>query len=204
MNMNNTTTPESEQKKYKIIYADPPWSYTNKSLNRGGAERHYKTTGINELCAMNVNEIADKNSVMFMWVTFPMLQKGLDLLVAWGFEYKTNGFTWVKTNKINGGVYMGMGGHTRSNAEICIIGVKGKGVKRVNCGIRQTQLHARTEHSSKPLAFRDDIEKLYGINAENTAEFPRLEMFARYAADGWDVFGNEAPDSIKINVKGGV
>ena len=201
MNMNNTTTPETDAKKYKIIYADPPWSYTNKSLNRGGAERHYKTTDINELCNINVNDISDKNSIMFMWVTFPMLKKGLDLLDAWGFEYRTNGFTWIKTNKINGGVYMGMGGYTRSNAEICIIGVKGKGVKRVNCGIRQVQHHTVTKHSEKPVAFRNDIEKLYGIDKNNTDNFPRLEMFARSAAPGWDVFGDQAPNSIRIGFK---
>ena len=188
-----------EQKKYKIIYADPPWSYTNKSMNKGGAERHYKTTSIDDLCKMDVGSIAGKDSVMFMWVTFPMLAWGLKLMNSWGFTYKTNGFTWVKTNK-NDTLYMGMGSHTRANAEICIIGIKGKGVKRVNCGIRNTQLHPRTKHSEKPAAFRSDIEKLYGVNGSDL-DLPRLEMFARTATDGWDVFGNEAPNSIEIGVK---
>ena len=188
-----------EQKNYKIIYADPPWSYTNKSLSRGGAERHYKTTAIDELCKIDVNSIADKDSVIFMWVTFPMLAHGLQLMSAWGFTFKTNGFTWGKTNK-NGTLYMGMGSHTRANAEICIIGIKGKGVKRVNCGIRNTQLHPRTKHSEKPDAFRSDIEKLYGADIDNGPDLPRLEMFARTATEGWDVFGNEAPNSIDIGV----
>ena len=185
--------------KYKIIYADPPWSYKDKSKSHGGgADSHYKTTGIEQLCEMKVNSIADDDSVMFMWVTYPMLNEGLRLIDAWGFVFKTVAFTWVKTNKGNGKVYMGMGRHTRGNAEICILGTKGKGVKREHCGIYNTQLHNRGKHSEKPTAFRDDIEKLYGIDKSNSDDFPRLEMFARYAVEGWDVFGNEAPNSIKI------
>ena len=99
-------------------------------------------------------------------------------------------FTWVKTNK-DGSIYMGMGQHTRANAEICLLGTRGKGLPRQNAGIYQTQLHQRGRHSEKPNAFRKDIEKLYGDTA-------RLEMFARHKTDGWHVWGNEVESDIDL------
>lgn len=169
-------------KKYQIIYADPPWVYQDKSKSHGGgAESHYICTPTSEMCDWNIP--ADKDSVCLMWCTYPQLEDGLTLMRSWGFKYKTVAFTWVKVNK-NGSVYMGMGRHTRANAEICLLGVKGNGVKRVNAGIYNTQIHGREKHSKKPDAFRKDIEKLYG-------DVPRIELFARNRTDGWDVWGNE-------------
>ncbi|WP_420398631.1 MT-A70 family methyltransferase [Marinovum algicola] len=109
-----------------------------------------------------------KNSVCLMWCTYPQLKEGFKLLEAWGFKYKTMAFTWVKTNK-NGSIYMGMGRHTRANAEICLLGTKGKGVPRQSASIYNTQLHQRGRHSEKPEAFRASIEELYG-------DVPRLRM----------------------------
>lgn len=117
-----------------------------------------------------------------MWATYPQLEEALKLMKAWGFKYKTVAFTWVKTNK-DGSIYMGMGRHTRANAEICLLGVKGKGIPRVHAGIRQTQLHPRGRHSSKPKKFAEDIVALYGTNTT------RLEMFAREKTPGWDSIG---------------
>lgn len=125
-----------------------------------------------------------------MWCTYPQLEEGLKLVKAWGFKYKTVAFTWVKTNK-NGSVYMGMGRHTRANAEICLLGTRGKGLLRKDASIYNTQLHNRDVHSKKPDAFRKDIERLYG-------ECSRLEMFAREKPNNWDVFGNEVTESIDI------
>lgn len=109
----------------------------------------------------------------------------------WGFKFKTVAFTWVKTNK-SGSIYMGMGRHTRSNAEICLLGVKGKGVPRKSASIYNTQLHQRGRHSEKPSQFRDDIVSLYGVDVT------RLEMFARSTYSDWDVWGNEVESNIKI------
>lgn len=168
--------------KYQIIYADPPWSYRDKSKSHGGgAESHYPCMKIEEICALKVPS-AD-NSVLLLWTTFPQLEMAFRVIEAWGFKYKTGAFTWVKTNK-DGTVYMGMGQHTRSNAEICLLAHKGKGVPRINASIYNTQLHPRSRHSQKPQVFRDEIVRLYG-------DIPRLEMFARIATDGWDVWGNE-------------
>ncbi|MFA6355311.1 MAG: MT-A70 family methyltransferase [Candidatus Paceibacterota bacterium] len=167
-------------KKYSIIYADPPWLYNDKG-GRSGAEKHYVCTSTDEMCKWEIP--AEENSVCLMWCTYPQLKEGLKLIEAWGFKFKTVAFTWVKTNK-NGSVYMGMGWHTRANAEICLLGVKGKGLKRINAGIPNTQLHPREDHSKKPDAFRKSIERLYG-------NVPRIELFARQKADGWMAWGNE-------------
>lgn len=169
------------KKKYKIIYADPPWLYKNKCKSKGGAERHYSCMTIDELCKMKVP--ADDDSVCFMWVTYPQLSEGLRLMKAWGFTYKTVAFTWVKTNK-NGTIYLGMGNYTRANAEIYLLGTRGKTLKRLNHGIYNTQLHRRQRHSEKPDKFRDDIVKLFG-------DLPRIELFARKKTEGWDVWGDE-------------
>lgn len=127
-----------------------------------------------------------------MWCTYPQLEEGLKLMKMWGFKFKTVAFTWVKVNK-NGSIYMGMGRHTRGNAEICLLGTKGKGVPRISCSVYNTQLFQRGKHSKKPDEFRKDIEKLYG-------DVSRLEMFARNTSEGWDVFGNEVEGSILLGV----
>lgn len=171
-------------KKYKVIYADPPWKYQDKSKSHGGgAESHYPCMSVEDICSLPVQDIAEDDSVLLMWVTMPMLEVGFEVIKAWGFKYKTCAFTWVKTNR-DGSVYMGMGRHTRANAEICLLATRGKGVPRINAGIYNTQLHARGRHSAKPRKFADDIVRLYG-------EIPRIELFAREKMEGWDVWGND-------------
>ena len=171
------------EKKYKIIYADPPWAYDHKSLNRGGAERHYRTTKNSELCEIPVSDIADDDCIMFMWATFPKLKDALELMECWGFEYKTNAFTWVKKNKIKDSWFWGMGKWTRSNAEICLLGVKGK-PKRIGKGVHSIIEHKIMEHSKKPHIVREKIIQLCG-------DVSRIELFAREGIDGWDCWGDE-------------
>jgi len=170
-------------KKYKVIYADPPWLYNDKAMTRGNAERHYSTVSNDELCSLNVESIADDDCVLLMWATFPKIREALELMDAWGFEYKTNAFTWVKKNKIKPTWFWGMGRWTRSNAEICILGVKGK-PKRVGMGVHSVIDEPIAKHSKKPDIVRDRIVQLMG-------DVPRIELFARNASDGWDVWGNE-------------
>jgi N6-adenosine-specific RNA methylase IME4 len=171
-------------KKYKIIYADPPWCYKDKSKSHGGgAESHYQCMDLKEICNLPINQITEDNSVLFLWVTMPMLIEGLEVIKSWGFRYKTCGFTWVKLNK-NKSIYMGMGRYTRANAEICLLATKGKGLKRINCGIKSVQLHERLEHSHKPNLFRNLIVNLFG-------DLPKIELFARQEVNGWDSWGDE-------------
>ena len=117
-------------KKYKIIYADPPWEYRVWSKKGQGrsAESHYPTMRLEDIKALPVEKLADKNCVLFMWITFPMLNEAMSVLKAWGFTYKTVGFVWVKQNKKSSSLFWGMGYWTRANAELCVIATKGNHV----------------------------------------------------------------------------
>lgn len=169
-------------KKYKIIYADPPWAYRNMGNIQASANQHYPTMNQKDIEALPIANIAADNCILFLWVTFPKLQEGLDTIKAWGFEYKTCGFTWIKKNK-KGGNFFGVGWYTKSNAEICLIGVKGKAPK-VSNKVSQIVESIREEHSKKPDIVRDKIVEFSG-------DIPRIELFARQHADGWDCWGNE-------------
>ena len=170
-------------KKYKIIYADPPWSYKDKALagNRGACCK-YPVMSIDEIKNLPVKDIADDDCILFMWVTFPKLNECFEVIKEWGFEYKTNAFTWVKKYR-NGDNFMGMGRWTRANAEICLLATKGK-PKRVNAGVRQIIESVPEKHSKKPDIVRDKIVELCG-------DLPRLEMFARNKSVKWEKWGNE-------------
>lgn len=162
-------------------------------MNRGGAERYYKTVENNELCSIDVGSLCNDDCILFMWATFPKMQEALDLMAAWGFTYKTNAFTWIKKNKIADSLFWGMGRWTRSNAEVCLLGVKGK-PKRLDMGVHSVVESKIRRHSEKPPEVRDLIVRLCG-------DVPRLEMFARVASPGWDVFGNQVDGSIQIDTR---
>ena len=183
-------------KKYNIIYADPPWSYRDKRDKHprlcGGASAHYNTMTIEEIKNLPINKLADDNCMLFIWVTFPNLQGGLDVIKAWGFTYKTLGFSWIKTNKKNGKPFFGIGYYTKSNCEVCLIGVKGKPIV-VSNKVSSVIIAPREEHSKKPDIVRDKIVELCG-------DLPRIELFARQKAEGWDVWGNEVESDIHIDV----
>lgn len=176
-------------KKYKVIYADPPWRYEQKNLS-GSAEKHYSTMSIDELCALPIEQLADKDCILFLWATFPMLTEALQLIKAWGFKYKTVAFVWVKKNKKSPTWFYGMGFWTRSNAEICLLAKRGK-PQRKSAGVHQLIISPIEEHSKKPDEARNKIVELMG-------DVPRIELFARQKSPGWDVWGNEAPDSVAI------
>jgi N6-adenosine-specific RNA methylase IME4 len=177
-------------KKYQIIYADPPWSYKDKSkIHGGGAESHYPCMSIKQICELKIP--TDDNAVLLLWTTYPQLEEAFKVINAWGFTYKTGAFTWIKCNK-DKSIYMGMGRYTRANAEICLLAVKGKGIKRQSASIYNTQIHKRKQHSEKPEQFKKDIVKLFG-------DLPRIELFARRKEkDGWDYFGNEVESDIDL------
>jgi len=178
-------------KKYNIIYADPPWHYNGNMMNSSVTD-HYQVMTINDICNLPIQKITDTNCVLFMWVTLPKLNEFMKVVNTWGFEYKTTAFVWVKENK-NGGYFMGLGRWTRANPEICILATKGK-ISRKRNDIRQLQIFPIGKHSSKPKQFRNLIVDLIG-------DLPRIELFARPPKDrlfedksfeGWDVWGNEA------------
>lgn len=169
--------------KYNIIYADPPWKYQN-SATRAAATNHYPTMSVDELCDLPIaNEIAADDAVLLLWVTFPFLRDSFQIIDAWGFEYKTAAFVWVKTNK-SGSLFLGIGNYFRSNAEICLFAKRGQGIKPLQCPIN-TYLHNRMRHSQKPEMFKNLIVETFG-------DLPRIELFARGTSLGWSGWGFEA------------
>lgn len=177
-------------KKYNIIYADPPWNYTVFDNKHGGRSenQYYNTMRYVDICSLPIQDICEDDCALFLWATLPLLPEAIYLIRAWGFTYKTVAFTWVKTNKKNFAPFFGMGQYTRTNAELCLLGIKGK-PKRENADVSQVILSPIDEHSKKPAEARDRIIRLFG-------ELPRIELFARQKAEGWDVWGNQAPNSI--------
>lgn len=186
--------------KYQIIYADPPWAYKDKRNKHprlcGGALVHYNTMSLEDIKNIPVKDHTDTNAMLFLWATFPNLQEALDVIKAWGFTYKTLGFSWIKTNKKNGKPFFGIGYYTKSNCEVCLIGVKGKPIK-VSNKVSSVIIAPREAHSKKPDIVRDKIVEFCG-------DIPRIELFARTdnklfsTMKGWDVWGNEVESSIKL------
>ena len=143
-----------------------------------------------DICSLPVADIAEDNSVLFLWVTFPNLQESFRVIKAWGFEYRTVAFVWVKRNKKAINWFMGLGYWTRANAEICLLAVKGK-PKRISKSVRQIIDSPIERHSKKPDETRERIVELMG-------DLPRIELFARQKTDGWNVWGNEVESDIKL------
>ena len=195
------------QKQYKIIYADPPWSYNSrmalgKGAKRSSAEDYYPVMSLDDICNLDVNKLAASDCALFLWVTMPKLFEAKRVIEAWGFEYKTCAFTWVKRNKIfnqtryeQRGIddFMGQGRWTRGNAELCLLATKGS-PKRVSAKVRQIVHTPIERHSKKPDVVRDRIVELLG-------DLPRIELFARNKSEGWDVWGNEVESDVEFAVK---
>ena len=181
------TTISKEQ--FNIIYADPPWRYANKG-GQGVAENHYPTMSCEEICALPVAELAAKDSALFLWATFPQLPEALRVVSAWGFQFKTVAFVWLKQNRRAKTWFYGLGFWTRSNAEICLLATRGH-PKRRDKGIHQFIISPIEAHSKKPDEARERIVRLMG-------DLPRAELFARQETEGWQVWGNEITNSITL------
>ncbi len=179
-------------KKYSVIYADPPWHYRTYSKKGRGrsADSHYPTMDLEDIKALPISEIADKDCALFMWLTFPCMKEAFEVLDAWGFEYKTVAFVWVKQNRKSDSLFWGMGYWTRANAELWILATKGH-PKRANTGVHQVIMSHIEAHSKKPNEARERIVRLMG-------DVPRIELFARQSPEGWDVWGNEVECSIDL------
>lgn len=126
-------------------------------------------------------------AVCFLWATFPNIGEALRVMEAWGFEYRTAAFVWVKKNRKSGGNFWGMGAYTRANAEVCLLGTTpGTKARQVvkNHGVQQIVEAPVEQHSRKPTEVRERIVRLMG-------DVPRIELFARERVPGWDAWGNE-------------
>lgn len=189
--------------KYKVIYADPAWSYYNDSTAKpncttvkGMRRPPYQVMSSKSIMELPVGDIADDNCILFIWTTDYHLEKCMQVIKAWGFEYKTVGFMWAKKNK-KGEPVCFMGAYTmKSGIEICLLATKGKDahkfVKKHN--VRSLIETPRDKHSKKPDEIRTRIVELLG-------DLPRIELFAREKHDGWDSWGNEVKNDVKLKIK---
>lgn len=186
-------------KKYDIIYADPPWDYGGKmqydktsikSENEGfvrdifisSATFKYPTLKLKELKQLDVASIAAEDCLLFMWTTGPQLANAIDLGSTWGFSYKTMAFVWDK-------MMHNPGRYTLSQTEFCLVFKKGKiPAPRGARNIRQLLSIPRGKHSEKPLEVIDGITKMFPTQR-------KIELFARVNYYGWDNWGLEIPDS---------
>ena len=146
---------------------------------------------VKDICNLNVGEIAADDCTLFLWTTFPQIPEALQVIKAWGFQYKTVSFVWLKQNKSGNGWFFGLGFWTRGNAEICLLATKGKPHRKSN-KVHQFIVSPLRLHSQKPNEAREKIVELMG-------DLPRLELFAREKADGWDAWGNEVESDVTIN-----
>lgn len=165
--------------KYRIIYADPPWSYGDKQdiSSLGGATKHYPTMSIDELCSMPIMDLAQDDAVLFLWVTSPLLNECFAVIEAWGFNYKTS-FVWDK-------VKHNMGHYNSVRHELLLICTRGSCTPdNVKLFDSVQSIERNENHSEKPEYFREIIETLYTHGR-------KIELFARRKVEGWDVFGNE-------------
>ena len=174
--------------KYRTIYADPPWPESGGGKIKRGADRHYPLMRVKEIMRLGQQltpHIAD-NAHIYLWATNNHLPEALEVMAAWGFEYKTS-ITWIKDR-------MGLGQYFRGLSEHCLFGVRGMLPYRVIDGKRAQGttafLSPRGPHSRKPEEMRRMIEIV--------SYAPRVELFARHQSPGWDVWGNEVKSKLSV------
>src|SRR5690348_3398748 len=177
---------------YRVIYADPPWKFAAWS-HRGedrGAVQHYPCMTSAELKALPVDGLAADDAALFMWVVQPMLPQALELIAAWGFEFKTVAFAWVKIKGKQDRLFYAredvrlcLGYHTRSGFEQCWLATRGKGYERLTKSEPQVVFSPLRQHSRKPDEVAAAIARLCGG--------PRIELFARARRHGFDAWGAE-------------
>ena len=186
-------------KKYQIIYADPPWKYGDRVMNKGHGGRfdslqlHYSSMTTKEICSLPIKEMCDENCLLFIWTTDSHIPDCLKVISSWGFVYKTVGFYWLKTSPKTGLPSPNLGKWTQKNGELCFLATKGKCSQFIkDRKIHQLIQEPRSKHSKKPLETKRRITKMFG-------DVPCIELFARQRTPGWDVWGNEVESDIELN-----
>lgn len=176
------------QNKYQVIYADPPWEYKESGGGkRGTAGLPYETMSTDEICSLPISDISTNESILYLWATDPKLPEAIRVLESWGYTYKGIAYTWVKLNKKTPSVFWGMGNYSRKNAEFVLLGVKKNTVKTIKPLVRNSHqiiMESIQDHSKKPDKARNEIVRVCG-------DIPRIELFARQTAEGWDCWGNQ-------------
>lgn len=178
-------------KKYKTIYADPPWQFQNRTGKVAPEHKRlsrYSTMQLEEIKALPVSKVADEKCHLYLWVPNALLPEGLEVMQAWGFEYKTN-IIWEKVRKDGMPDGRGVGFYFRNVTEILLFGIRGDKNRTLDPGRSQVNLirSIKREHSRKPDEFVNLIERC--------SSAPFLEIFARGDRAGWDMWGDQAVDS---------
>lgn len=179
---------EFEGREFGTILADPPWRFANRT-GKMAPEHHrlsrYGTMDLEEIKALPVVEVAAKPSHLYLWVPNALLSEVMEVMNAWGYQYKTN-LIWHKIRKDGGPDGRGVGFYFRNVTEVILFGVRGKGARTLPPGRSQVNFLAtrKREHSRKP-------DELYDI-IEACSPGPRLELFARGGRPGWEAWGNQA------------
>jgi N6-adenosine-specific RNA methylase IME4 len=173
--------------KFKVVVADCPWQFSDKltmSTVARGAEANYSVLKLEDIMRLPVWDWTQESAMLALWVPSSMLQDGLNVMNAWGFNQKQI-YTWVKTSK-KGGLGFGMGRHFRGCTEHALIGTKGKN-NPLSKSERNCDQHLSLPHSAKPETLQNQLEKMY--------PGPYLELFARRIRPNWTCIGNELGDS---------
>ena len=178
----------SAGRKFKTIYADPPWQFQNRTGKVAPEHKRlsrYETMPFDDIKALPVGEIADAKSHLYLWIPNALLPQGLEIMAAWGFKYKTN-IVWEKIRSDGMPDGRGVGFYFRNVTELLLFGVRGEGNRTLQPGRSQVNLirTAKREHSRKP----DEIVPII----EACSPGPYLEMFARGDRAGWAMWGNQA------------
>lgn len=171
-------TPELPNKKYAVVYADPPWRYDYAQSDSRAIENKYPTMSLQEICELEVSELCSDPAILFMWTTTAKLAESFEVVEAWGFTYRSS-MIWVKDK-------IGMGYWVRNKHEILLICTRGNmPVPEASKNIASVIEAKRGEHSAKPEVFRETIERMFPT-------LPKIELFCREPKDGWESWGKEA------------
>ncbi|MEZ6100719.1 MAG: MT-A70 family methyltransferase [Pirellulaceae bacterium] len=165
----------STESKFGTVYADPPWSYSNKAA-RGAADNHYSTMDLESICSEPVGLLVANNAHLHLWTTNAFLREAFDVMDAWGFQFKSC-LIWIKPQ-------LGMGNYWRVSHEFLLLGVRGN-LPFADKTCRSWLLHRRTRHSRKPFAVRELIERV--------SPGPYLELYGReeHPRTQWTVYDNQ-------------
>lgn len=187
--------------RYDVVYADPPWPMWGSTEKDQAAGKHYDLMTMSEICALPVKSLfRTKHGALFLWVTCPRMDLGIDAIRAWGLHFRGVPFIWAKTNKA-GKLINGQGippTCTKPTSELCLLATtspKGRPFPLLNSAMGQVVLHARGRHSEKPAVIREKIVTLYG-------DRPRIELFARECVDGWDSWGAQSVPAQTLEMEG--
>lgn len=185
----------STEKRYSVVYADPPWSFRFSSptaaprpvtcQEAAGVSYYYDTMSLEDIKKMPVSSLCEKDAVLFLWATTPLLPEAFEVMKSWGFKYKTM-ITWHKLR------CKGMGYWFRGHTEHLLLGVRGN-VKAFKSMQHNIVKHRVLKHSEKPEVFRKIIESV--------TQGERVELFARIRKEGWDAWGNQLPPETQMTIE---